>query len=141
MQACHPVALECFVDSLAIAVGITILVAIWGLLESGRKFRREFRKRGQHWEVILERMAGAPGTLIVDTLWGPQRGLGHPVIWYLPRHVGEGENLAGELQAAAVLVKCPRAMRSTGALRERFGEARVRVHTWSVDPRHVDDRR
>ena len=128
-------------NSLAIAVGVLVMVAIWGLVESGRKFRQEFQKRGQHWEVILQRMAAAPGTLIVDTLWGPQRGLGHPVIWYLPREVEEGENLAGELQTAAVLVKCPRAMRSTEALREQFGETRVRVHTWSVDPRHVDDRR
>lgn len=127
-------------ESLAIPLAIFLLVAFWGVAETGRKFRTEFKKRGKTWQAVTQLMAGE-GTIIVDTLWGPQRGLGHPVIWWSPRVVAQGDDVAADLQSGAFLVKCPRALRSAEALRARFGPNRVVIHTWSIDLALVENAR
>jgi hypothetical protein len=78
-------------------------------------------------------MERGEGLVVVDTLWGPQRGLGRPVIWWLPTALAPGDDLAGQLESAAKLVKCPRNMKKIEALRQRFGAQRVIPHSWAVD--------
>lgn len=120
-------------QSLYIALGVLLLVGVWGFYESGRRFRAEFKRRGMSWQKLCAQMAageGEAGILVVDTVWGPQRGLGHPVVWWLPAAV---EDFAGPIEGgAAHLVRCPRGMRNLEALRQRFGEHRVAAHGWAL---------
>jgi hypothetical protein len=120
------------VQSLIFPVVLLLLLALWGVLETGRKFRREFRLRGKSWEDLCATMAKGEGLIVVDTTWGPQRGLGRPVIWWLPAELAPGEDLGGCLESVAKLVKCPRRMKKVEVLRERFGTGRVVVHSWAV---------
>jgi hypothetical protein len=122
------------VQSLLLPLFIFAFVALWGVAETGRKFRREFRKRGKSWGEIEQLMAeGEGGMLIVDTLWGPQRGLGHPVVWFSARRVAAPEEIGREIESGAFLVKCPKGYCSAEALRERFGAERVVLHSWRID--------
>ena len=119
-------------QSLIIPLAILLLVGTWGVWETGRKFRAEFRRRGKAWESVCADMARGAGILVVDTLWGPQRGLGHPVIWWLPVAV-EAEQMAMHIEGgSARLVRCPRRMRNAASLSGLFGSERVRTHTWAV---------
>jgi hypothetical protein len=122
------------VESLIIPVVLLVMLGLWGAFESGRKFRREFRQRGIAWADVCGAMEGGRGTLVVDTVWGPQRSLGHPAIWWLEAIPISGEDLAGHIETggAARLVKCPGRMRNLQSLRRRFGPDRVVAHGWSV---------
>jgi hypothetical protein len=120
------------VQSLLFPIGLLLLLAMWGVFETGRKFRGEFRVRGKSWEDLCAAMAKGEGTVVVDTIWGPQRGLGHPVIWWLPAGLTPGEDLAGHLQTSGRLVKCPRKMKKIELLRQRFGAQKVMLHSWAV---------
>ena len=113
---------------------LLLLVALWGVFSSGRKFRLEFKKRGKTWEEVSAAMTAGEGLLVVDMVWGPQRGLGHPAIWWLPRAVGENDDLTPALEPGgmAMLVKCPRHLRSLEALRKNFAPEKVRCHGWDV---------
>ena len=86
---------EYVVQSLIIPVVLLLLLGLWGVFETGRKFRREFRIRGKSWEDLCGAMERGEGMIVVDMIWGPQRGLGHPVIWWLPTGEG-GRGLGGE---------------------------------------------
>ena len=121
-------------QSLIFPAVLLLLVALWGVFSVGSKFRREFKVRGKEWDEVCAAMRAGDGILIVDILWGPQRGLGHPVIWWLPNSAGAGEDLSESLKSAARLVKCPRHLRSIQALRREFAPDRVRSHGWDVDP-------
>jgi len=120
------------VQSLIIPVILLLLLGLWGVVETGRKFRTEFRKRGKTWEDLCAAMERGDGLLVVDTIWGPQRGLGHPVIWWLPAALGVGEELAGQIETSAKLVKCPRKWKKVETLRGRFGTQKVLLHSWAV---------
>jgi hypothetical protein len=122
------------VQSLIIPIALLLLLALWGVFETGRKFRREFHLRGKTWEDLCTTMASGQGVVVVDTIWGPQRGLGHPVIWWLPASLTPDEDLARHIQTGARLVKCPRRMRKVEALRQRFGTEKVLLHSWAVAP-------
>jgi hypothetical protein len=122
------------VESLIIPIILLVLLGLWGVFENGRKFRREFLKRGKTWDAVCADMDRGRGVLIVDSIWGPQRGLGHPVIWWVPA-LNPGEDLGAKIETAeggALLVRCPRGLKSMGALRGKFGAARVLPHTWAV---------
>jgi hypothetical protein len=120
------------VYSLIIPVVLLLLLGLWGVLETGRKFRTEFRRRGKSWDDLCAAMGRGEGLLVVDTIWGPQRGLGHPVIWWLPRALSIGDELGRLIETDAQLVQCPRNMRKAEALRERFGDEKVLLHGWAV---------
>ena len=125
---------ERVVQSLIIPAVLLVLLGLWGVFETGRKFRREFQRRGKTWEAVCAAMEKEEGVLIVDTIWGPQRGLGHPVIWWIPA-LAEGEDVGARLETAqggAMLVRCPRGFKSVEMLRSRFGTARVKAHSWAV---------
>jgi hypothetical protein len=127
---------ECAVSSLILPVVLLVLLGVLGVYQTGRKFRKVFQNRGKSWLNVCECMSRGEGVLIVDTLWGPQQGLGHPVIWWLPAAPALEEDLGQLLEAepgAAKLVECPRRLRSEVALRSRFGDSRVMVHTWAVN--------
>ena len=121
-------------ESLIFPVVLLVLVGLWGAFESGRKFRREFRKRGRDWASVSAAMENGEGTLAVDTIWGPQRGLGHPTIWWIDRPLPPGEDLTPfiETGGAARLVNCPKSLRGLVPLQDRFGVDRVAVHSWAV---------
>ena len=124
-------------QSLILPLVVLLLVGVWGVFETGRKFRREFAKRGVSWDAACRALEDGSGVLAVDTIWGPQRGLGRPVIWWVeavPATESDlGEIIRGEGAAAAKLVRCPRAMRSAEALRAKFGAQRIIVHSWAVN--------
>jgi len=130
------------VDSLIIPIVILVMLGLWGAFESGRKFRREFRQRGKAWAEACAAVDAGRGTLVIDTLWGPQRGLGHPAIWWIEEQVAEGEDLAPRIEAGgtARLLKCPGKLRTAEALRQRFGTQRVITHSWSTVAALVDTR-
>jgi hypothetical protein len=112
---------------------LLVLLAIWGVFETGRKFRTEFKKRGKSWDSVSASMQKGDGLLVVDMIWGPQKGLGHPVIWWLPSPLAPGEELAPRVETGdALLVRCPRALKNVDALRQRFGQQNVVVHSWAV---------
>ena len=121
--------------SLILPVVLLVLLGVAGVYSTGRKFRREFQDRGKSWASVCASMARGEGVLVVDLLWGPQQGLGHPVIWWLAA-IPEGAEKLGELlpaeAGAARLVRCPRRMRNAGALKSQFGASRVMVHNWAV---------
>ena len=122
-------------SSLILPVVLLVLLGVVGVFQTGRKFRKVFQDRGKSWLDVCDCMARDEGVLVVDTLWGPQQGLGHPVIWWLPMVPGLEDDLGAVLEAepgAAMLVQCPRRLRSEAALRSRFGESRVMVHSWAV---------
>lgn len=119
-------------QSLIIPIALLLLLALWGVIETGRKFRREFRLRGKTWEDACAAMGKGEGFVVVDTIWGPQRGLGHPVIWWLPATAGSVE-LGEQVEKHAKLVNCPRKMKRPEALRQRFGADKVLLHSWAVD--------
>jgi hypothetical protein len=127
------------VEALIIPGVLLLLLGLWGVFETGRKFRREFRRRGKTWEAACAALDQGQGRLIVDTLWGPQRGLGHPVIWWVPT-LAEGEDLAAKIETmegGAMLVRCPRRLRNLDALRTRFGPQNVVAHSWNVGTQTV----
>ena len=71
--------------------------------------------------------------LVVDTIWGPQKGLGHPVIWWLPEAAASQDALSERIpEEGTKLVKCPRRLRNFEALRAEFGPELVLQHTWAV---------
>lgn len=130
-------------QSLIIPAVILLLIGLWGAWESGRKFRREFQRRGKAWEDVCAAVKEGKGRVVVDSVWGPQRGLGHPTIWWLPAVAdgaggGEGakeigpriENPAGD----ALLVRCPRSLKNLEALRAKFGAPAVLAHSWDIAP-------
>ena len=119
-------------QSLIIPLVLLLALALWGVFETGRKFRREFRRRGKTWQDLSADMDKGEGMVVVDTVWGPQRGWGHPVIWWLPPGLAQGGDLGGQLEASARLVKCPRKMKNVEALRQRFGNENVVLHSWAV---------
>jgi hypothetical protein len=123
---------EHVVQALIFPVVLLLLLALWGVLENGRKFRREFRLRGKSWQDLCAEMEKGEGLVVVDTIWGPQRGLGRPVIWWLPTGLAPGDDLGGRLESVGRLVKCPRKMKKIEALRQRFGPPRVVLHSWAV---------
>jgi len=127
------------VQSLIIPVGFLLLLGFWGVWENGRKFRSEFKRRGIEWAHAASALARGEGMLIVDTLWGPQRGLGLPVVWWLPEAVPAGADLLPLLQAEARLVNCPKPLKSAAALRGRFSESQVLVHSWDHAPQAQRD--
>ena len=121
-------------ESLIIPVALLVLLGLWGVFETGRKFRREFRRRGMTWEALCAAMDKGQGLLIVDSIWGPQRGFGHPVIWWVPA-LAKGEDVGAKIETAeggAKLVRCPGRMKSLEALRGRFGQRQVMAHSWAV---------
>lgn len=114
---------------------ILLLIGIWGALESGRKFRREFRRRGKSWNAVCAALDQNQGILVIDTIWGPQRGFGHPTLWWIPPDVTD-EPIASQIEppdGSALLTRCPRNLRSLDALRRRFGNEKVQAHSWNVD--------
>lgn len=125
---------------------LLVLVGIWCVFETGRKFRREFARRGIAWEAVCRQMDAERGVLVLDTIWGPQRGLGRPVLWWIevPPEKGAdlGEIIRGEPGGergggpaggpVAKLVRCPRAMRSAEALGKKFPPERIIRHSWAV---------
>jgi hypothetical protein len=122
------------VTNLIIPGIILLLLGLWGAFETGRKFRNEFRRRGKAWEAVCAALDRDEGVLVVDTIWGPQRGFGHPTLWWIPAVVN-GEPLAPKIETpdgGARLTRCPRSLRNLDALRQRFGSDKVRVHTWDV---------
>ena len=121
-------------QSLYIAMALLLLLGLWGVLESGRKFRREFARRGKAWDAVCAALEQGQGLLIVDTIWGPQRGLGHPVIWFIPS-LEKGDDLAAYIEpddGGALLVRCPRSLKNLQALKTRFGQERVMEHSWAM---------
>ena len=123
-------------QSLIIPVALLLLIGLWGAWESGRKFRREFKRCGMDWNAVCASLRQAQGRLIVDSTWGPQRGLGHPTIWWLPQ-LADGEEIGPRLehpQSDAKLVRCPRSLRSLEALRAKFGAPAVLAHSWNIAP-------
>jgi hypothetical protein len=126
---------------LFIPIGLLVMLAMWGAFESGRKFRREFRQRGKGWAEACAAMDAGRGILVIDTVWGPQRGLGHPAVWWLEERAVDAELSARiETGGSARLVKCPGRMRNADALRQRFGVDRVITHGWSLAGTLVDNR-
>jgi hypothetical protein len=119
---------------LIIPAVLLLLVGLWGVFETGRKFRAEFRRRGKTWDAACTDLDQGRGLLAVDTIWGPQRGLGHPVIWWIPA-LAQGEDLAPKIEkpnGGALLVRCPRRLKILATLRARFGEKKVVAHSWNV---------
>ena len=119
---------------LIIPAVLLLLVGLWGVLETGRKFRAEFRRRGKTWDATCADLDQGRGVLAVDTIWGPQRGLGHPVIWWIPA-LSQGEDLALKIEkpdGGALLVRCPRNLKNLPALQKRFGTQKVIAHSWNV---------
>jgi hypothetical protein len=119
------------VDSLIIPVAILLILGLWGTFQSRSTFRKEFRRRGKDWQATCSALDRGEGVLIVDTLWGPERGFGRPAIWWIDQSP-QNQDLALQLQNAALLVKCPASMRNLDALKQRFGPERVISHTWSL---------
>jgi hypothetical protein len=120
--------------SLIIPALLLLLLGLWGIFETGRRFRREFRRRGKTWDAACADLDRGRGRLIVDTIWGPQRGLGHPVIWWVPT-LSEGEDLAAKIenpQSGTLLVRCPRRLKNLPALQNRFSPQHVIAHSWNV---------
>ena len=125
---------------------LLLAVAFWGVFEAGRKFRREFKKRGKHWQEVCRAMNQGEGTIILDLIWGPQRGLGRPVIWWSSRVLTSDDDLAEEVGGAARITDCPRRLRNEQSLRELFecangnssrgavAGSRVLIHSWGIDP-------
>jgi hypothetical protein len=119
---------------LIIPIVLLLLVGLWGVYATRRKFRAEFRRRGKTWDAACADLDQGRGLLVVDTIWGPQRGLGHPVIWWIPA-LGEGDDLAAKIEKAeggALLVRCPRSFKSLPTLQDRFGPQKVIAHSWNV---------
>ena len=123
-------------QSLILPLVVLLLVGVWGVFETGRKFRREYARRGISWEAVCTTIESGSWVLAVDTIWGPQRGLGRPVVWLLEAAPAAdadiGEIIRDEGGGAAKLVRCPRAMRSVEALRAKFGLERIILHSWAV---------
>ena len=111
---------------------ILLLVGLWGVFATGRKFRAEFKARGKTWESASDAVKAGNGMIVVDIVWGPQRGLGHPAIWYLPTIPPADEDLTPLLEPGgpALLVNCPRKFRDLQTLRGLFPKDKVRQTGW-----------
>ena len=112
---------------------LLLLFAMWGIFSSNRKFKKEFRLRGMSWDAANAAAAAGEGVLVIDTVYGPLRGLGHPAIWYLSHAEAAVEDLGEVLKSTARIVHCPKALRSFEALKKLLPLESLRGHGWDVE--------
>jgi hypothetical protein len=123
------------VSSLILPALLLVIIAFWGVFSAGRKFKKEFQRRGITWEEAAQSASAGAGVLVVDIVYGPPRGLGHPTLWFLPSAEASADDLAPLLEGTARIVRVPKSLRRVEALRKAVPEAQLRGHGLELDRR------